>query len=361
MKTIRQKENNGFSTKKPKKNLLATIGIVAALAFLILLVFLGLRSALETETYYVLNTNVSARTRIEPEMLKEVVVSKDGAPQNAISLSQVEANPIYSKIPLEVGDILTLSNTGLELDTSTGIPDDWVVTSINISADKAAGGQVARGDYFDIIGITDTGAKYIAVNVLALDVNYSESQSSGADGEVTFNEELQYLIGAPAPAAASILDALDGDVFKTIRVVLSPRSILYKERNLDNLNGLVFKSTVDKDIIDLFDGTDRTFTTVLRDNNGRPVNPEYCKSGEIEPKELCKELEEMEDKEKNAQNSSSYNEEHSDIEGENAEEAERKRPVKTENTEDEEKTENEEKKDDDVITSEDDNKNEADN
>lgn len=343
MKTVRRKGNDGFSAKKPKKNLLATIGIVAALAILILLVFFGLRTALETESYYVLNTNVSARTRIEPEMLEEVVVSKNGSPKNAISLAQVEANPIYSKIPLEVGDTLTLSNTGLELDTSTGIPDDWVVTSINISADKAAGGQVARGDYFDLIGITDTGAKYIAVNVLALDVNYSESQSAGADGEVTFNEELQYLIGAPAPAAASILDALDGDTFKTIRAVLSPRSILYKERNLDNINGLVFKSSVDKDIIDLFDGTDRTFTTVLRDNNGRPVNAEYCEAGEIEPEDLCKKLEEMEDEEKNAQDSSAYEEENTDIEGEDAEEAERKRPVKIEeeNTEEDTETSNE--------------------
>lgn len=297
-------KNSGFNPQKPKKNLLVTILIVVLISLFSLGVFFTLKIAMAEESYYVLNTNVPARAKITTDMLQEVRVSKDGVPQNAIPLGAFESQDIYTKIPLDAGDILTESNTGLSLDTSTGIPDDWVVTSINISSDKAVGGQIARGDYFDILGVNDMGeTRYIAVNVLALDVKYSQSQTADAEGKQVFNEELQYIIGAPAEYAASIASATDSGIL-SLRTVLSPRSIRYKERDIANLEGVSFKSDSRTPLLDMFEGTDPTFTTVLRDKNERPINKEFCEQGLIEPIEDCNKLKELESQK--GQESSGY-------------------------------------------------------
>ena len=287
-------KNSGFNPQKPKKNLLVTIIIVVLISLFALGVFFTLKIAMAEESYYVLNTNVPARAKITTDMLQEVRVSKDGVPQNAIPIGAFEQQDIYTKIPLDAGDILTESNTGLSLDTSTGIPDDWVVTSINISSDKAVGGQIARGDYFDILGVNDMGeTRYIAVNVLALDVKYSQSQTADAEGKQVFTEELQYIIGAPAEYAASIASATDSGIL-SLRAVLSPRSIRYKERDIASLEGVSFKSDSRTPLLDMFKGTDPSFTTVLRDKNGRPVNKEYCDEGLIEPADYCDKLKDLE-------------------------------------------------------------------
>lgn len=285
------KASNSLSNVAPRKNLIVTIGVTILIAIITLSVYMLLKGALETETYYVLNQNLQPRVKVQADMLIPKEVNKGGAPENAISLAQVENGDVYTKIPLYTGDILTQSNTGVTLDTSTGIPDDWVVTSLNINSSQAAGGQVSRGDYFDLIGITeDEGSKYIATNILALDVNYASKQSEDDKGNVVFNDELQYIIGVPQDKAAIIADATDTDKFKSLRVVMSPRAIAYENRKLDDISK-PFKSTMETPVLDLKNGTDPTFATVLRDNNGRPVNSDTCSANLVVPTELCKNVE----------------------------------------------------------------------
>lgn len=285
---VKKDKNSKFKPDKPKKNtlmvtLLGSLAVVVGIGL-----FFALRTMFKTETYYVLSENVPAKQEIKADMLEEVTVNKDGVPPTAITKGQVESGQVVSKIPLEKGDILTASNTGVSLDTSAGIPDDWVVTSLNISSNDAVGGQVSRGDYFDIVGITSEGAKYIATNVLALDVSTSQVEQEGKSGTI-MNTELQYLIGAPPEVAGVIASATNSDIFNSIKIMLSPRSVQYKERNLEKLNG-VFNAEIDTPPIDLFKGTDPTFSEVLRDKNGRPVNKEYCEAGEIKPASLCDKL-----------------------------------------------------------------------
>lgn len=296
---VNKTKSSKFKPDKPKKNTLTVTILGALLIVLSLAIFFGLRTAFQTDSYYVLTENVPAKREITSDILEEVVVNKDGVPPTAITKGQVESGGVVSKIPLEKGDILTASNTGVSLDTSAGIPDDWVVTSLNISSNDAVGGQVARGDYFDIIGITDAGAKYIATNVLALDVSSAQVEQEGKSGTV-MNTELQYLLGAPPEVAGLIASATNSDVFSSIKIVLSPRSIRYKQRELEKLNG-VFKAEIDTKVIDLQKGTDPKFSPVLRDKNERPVNKENCEAGVIEPATYCDKLKQLEgqnDKEK---------------------------------------------------------------
>lgn len=284
------KTNNTAMPTKPRKNIMVLIGIVIAMVVLSTLIFFGLRQVFQTEDYYILNQNISARTKVTAEMLEKVTTNKGGAPQAAISAAQVEQGDIYSKYPLSAGDILTESNTGLTLDTSSGIPDDWSVTTINIASAKAVGGQVKKGDYFDILVTGEQGSKFLATDVLALNVAEDTISSEDSTGKTLVNKEMQYTIGAPSSVIATITDAIDSGKFASVRIVLSPRSISYKERELQGIDG-VFSADMETPLVSLKEGTDPSFTSVLRDNDGRPVTPSNCLAGIIQPEELCSKIE----------------------------------------------------------------------
>lgn len=323
-----------FKTDKPKRNLLAVILTIVGIAIAIALLFLGLSKAFATETYYILNQNVPARVRITEEMLQEMEVSEGGAPPNAITRQQVINQPIYTKLPLIAGDTLTQSNTGFTLDTSTGVPDEWVVTSLNISGYQAAGGQIKRGDYFDILGVTDKGARYILTDVLALDVKYTATEDEAEGSGNKMNEEIQYIVGVPQDVAAMLAHATDSKQFRNLRIVLSPKSVEYKERELEDIAGVI-SSGNQTEPIDVIEGTDPTFTAVLRDKNGRPVNREYCEADLIEPADLCEQLPDLEKEKEENENERAKSAQTVTPEGENYEQAPQEEE-KDEDTKDEE-------------------------
>lgn len=331
-----------FKPDKPKRNLLAVILTIIGIAIAIALLFLGLSKAFATETYYILNQNVPARVRVTDEMLQEMEVSEGGAPPNAITRQQVINQPIYTKLPLIAGDILTQSNTGFTLDTSTGVPDEWVVTSLNISGSQAAGGQIKRGDYFDILGVTDKGSRYILTDVLALDVKYTASENDESEGNGNkMNEEIQYIIGVPQDVAAMLAHATDSKQFRNLRIVLSPKSVEYKERELEDIAGVI-SSGNQTEPIDVFEGTDPTFTAVLRDKNGRPVNREYCEADLVEPAELCDELPGLEKEKEENENERAKSSQTVTPEGENYEQTPEEEKEKNDEKNDKNKEEKEE-------------------
>lgn len=275
---------------KPKKNL----GIVIAATLLIILlglgIFFGLSKLLETEDYYILNVDVPAKTQVNETMLTKVSTAKGTAPKNAITLSQVRQGTVYTKIPLKTWDILSSSNTGLNLDTSTGIPESWGVVSFNISADYAAGGNIAKGDYFDVLGIKEgVASNYLFYNVLVLDRNYNEAKNVvNKEGEVIpLGETLQYIVGMPPENIAEFESALVE--YDQIVLVLSPNNARYNERNLSGLDRN-FLVGANYSPVDLLNGTDPTFTPILRDKNGRPVNHANCEAGVVSPISLCDQL-----------------------------------------------------------------------
>lgn len=282
---------------QPKKNLAAILVIVVLMVVLMSGAYLMLTTLFATENYYVLKHNVAARVRVTPAMLQEMTVSKGGSPQNAITFNEVRNGMVYTRIPLNAGDVLSRSNTGQNLDSNTGIPDDWVITSFNIPSSLAAGGRIMRGDYFDVIGVRRDGAQYLLLDVLALDVNYSAKTTTDASGNVTgMNEQLQYIVGLPPEDAAILTHALDGHAVDSIRLTLSPMSVHYKERNVEELNKLFVADDTLK-LKSFYEGTDDMFTPVLRDDNHRPVNKLYCEAGKIVPADLCKRLSELEKEE----------------------------------------------------------------
>ena len=172
----------------------AGCAVVAAL-----IAFAILSAATAKDSYYVLNTDVTARTEISISMLTQIQTSAGSVPPSALSISDINSTRTFSLYSLKRGDILTKSNTGDLLSLSAGLPSNFVIGSFVAAPSMAAGGNIQRGDYVDIMAIvndnTVTGssgaaASYILQRVLVIDATVnldSYSSNSSASSTTTGN------------------------------------------------------------------------------------------------------------------------------------------------------------------------------
>lgn len=299
-----------------KKGLFKSTRLIwVGIAALLVAVFFGtltlLQSVYQTEVYYVLKQDVPTRTQITMDMLTPVVTSAGTAPGGSPSMTQSQKNnernqilqavqrgAVFAQFPLVSGDVLSPSNVGGLKDISVGVPDTWVITNFSVGADNAVGGRIQRGYYFDIMVVSDLGAFYPFVNVLALDttVNLSGASSSNAVNtpEARSGQTTQYTVGM-SPANAAKLHDIVNRYGGNIRMVLSPRQNEYAAPRLMDYSGL-FRYDVDLDGViapgmqpvydsngnpvdldgdgrpDYREATDYTFTDVKRDQFGRPIS-----------------------------------------------------------------------------------------
>ena len=218
--------------------------------------FAILNNITKQDTYYVLNTNLPSRTQITPQDLSPVSTSQNSAPQNAIGLSEVQQGTVYTKYPLQAGDVISASNAG-SLDTiNEGIPDNWVVTSFEPADNDPIVENLQRGDYFDIMATNmkkedqrpagDNNSdlnqikvgQYVFRNVMVLDnpatttANDNNDSANGATSQ-TQNSTTAFVVGM-SPQNAAMLTILTKN-FDT-KIVMSPRYNTYANPSeLDDL------------------------------------------------------------------------------------------------------------------------------
>lgn len=218
--------------------------------------FAILNNITKQDTYYVLNTNLPSRTQITPQDLSPVSTSQNSAPQNAFGLSEVQQGTVYTKYPLQAGDVISASNAG-SLDTiNEGIPDNWVVTSFEPADNDPIVENLQRGDYFDIMATnmkkedqrpagdnsSDLGqikvGQYVFRNVMVLDnpatttANDNSDSANGATSQ-TQNSTTAFVVGM-SPQNAAMLTILTKN-FDT-KIVMSPRYNTYANPSeLDDL------------------------------------------------------------------------------------------------------------------------------
>lgn len=268
VKTKKINYNPGRSGSR--KNLILVSGAALFVIVLSAVIFMTLSSLFSTETYYVLNTNVKAKQQITPEMVVARETAAGTGPVHALSMEEIQRGGVYSKYPLFAGDVVASSNAGPLSGIPLGIPDDWLVTSFTINSTDAVGGILGKGDYADLLGINEDGAQYIFNNILILEVKFLNDEYDGAlEGQTVVGETMHYTIGLPAEAVAYFHDALNR--YEIIKLVKSPTEVNYKERDLDKLKG-PFKYDSSIGNIDVFKGTDPTFTEIERDEDGRPIS-----------------------------------------------------------------------------------------
>lgn len=273
--------------KKNAKNSIFIWGIIIFIGIVVfLLVLLGINKIFQTDTYYVLDQDVSTRTQISSEMLTPITTSKGTSPKSAIGLSEVQTGNVFTKYPLKTGDILTESNVGALDDISVGVPDSWVVTTFSVNSNDAAGGRIQRGTYFDMM-VTDGGNTfYPFVNVLALDTttdNVSTTQASSDSNQTSTNQSStgEYTVGMPPKDAARLQSIIKKYKTDGIKLVLSPRQNEYNTPQLSDYSGkFSFDSSTPTGAntpenlgVDPATGqhTDYTFTPLQRNEFGQPT------------------------------------------------------------------------------------------
>lgn len=309
MATLTGKSGGFFKNAK-----IIWLGIAVLLIFVFVGTLMLLRSAYQTETYYVLNQDVPTRTQITMDMLSPVVTSAgtapggtpEMAPEQKVSereaiLSAVQSGSAYTQFPLKAGDVLSPSSVGALADISVGVPDSWVITSFNVDFNNAVQGRIQRGSYFDIMVVGDTGAYYPFVNILTLETSTGSATSSAASADPSGQNAATsvYTVGM-SPENAAKLQWLQGFAGGSIKLVLSPRQNEYASPDLAayiNTNNSPFftyealidgviapglQPVLDKDKngvdidgdgkVDTREVTDYTFSDVERDQFGRPVN-----------------------------------------------------------------------------------------
>jgi len=275
-KPRRSKKAKFTGEKSSKKNLVLISGATLLVIVLSAIIFATLTSLFTTENYYVLNSNVRAKQEITPEMVVSRETAAGTAPVNSLTMEEIQRGGVYSRYPLYAGDVVSYSNAGPLSGQSLGIPDDWSVTSFSINSTDAVGGILGKGDYIDIIGVNDQGTQYLFNNVMVLEVKFvNEEYQENTEGQTIVGETMHYTVGMPAEDVAYFQSALyeyiEGENSGSVKIVKAPYILNYADRDVSDLDS-AFKYGPETGNIDLFEGTDPTFTDVERDETGKPVN-----------------------------------------------------------------------------------------
>lgn len=272
-----KKVNYNPGDKASRKNLILVGGAAAAIIAISAIIFITLTSLFSTESYYVLNTNVKAKQQITPEMVEMRETAEGTSPVHALTMEEIQRGGVYSKYPLLAGDVVARSNSGALSGTPLGIPDDWALTSFTINSTDAVGGTLGKGDYVDLLGIIkeeDKGGRFdtqfIFNNMLILEVKFLNEEIDGElDGKTVVGEVMHYTVGLPVDKIAYLHSALAR--YDEIKIIKAPTEINYQERNLKGLDS-AFNYGPNTGNIDVFKGSDPTFTEIKRDKDGRPIN-----------------------------------------------------------------------------------------
>ncbi len=139
-----------------------------------------LGSAAQRINYYVVSSDVAARTVINSSEVTAISVPTDALPPTALTDSEVASGNYYSKIALKAGTVITSSVVTKGLDPlSKLLPSGYVMGSLTVSPGDAAGGQISSGDYVDIFAVNGSDstatAKMVLQHVLVLNVITSPS------------------------------------------------------------------------------------------------------------------------------------------------------------------------------------------
>lgn len=286
--------------------------IWAGIAILLIFVFIGtlqlLKSVYQTETYYVLNQDVPVRAQISMDMLTPVVTSYGTAPggspdmkttqkesERSAILSTVQSGQAFAQYPLVSGDVLSPSNVGALSDISVGVPDTWVISSIQVDFNNAVQGRIKRGSYFDMMVVAADGTYYPFVNVLALETLDGGANNSAASTNTsgTNAQTSIYTVGM-SPQNTAKLQWLMSFADGQIKLVLSPRQNEYASPRIIDYQGQFFYNVLRDGVIapglqpvldangkpvdldgdgipDQREITDYTFSNIARDQFGRPI------------------------------------------------------------------------------------------
>lgn len=167
---------------KKKTNKLFILLMAAGIILFAVIAFILVR-ATSTVTAIVPNQEISAGTRIDNTMLKTIEVPVN-TPQGYITdVSSLEGQKLKVSVSenqlLYVNDVMS---SWEDFSDGTSIPDDYVVTSIQIPSNRAVGGMITAGDTVDILGVPNAEYKTTSKETLANYLGGISENAYGAEG-----------------------------------------------------------------------------------------------------------------------------------------------------------------------------------
>lgn len=140
---------------KKKSYLLISLTLVGAILFGIVS-FVVIRST-RTVSAVVLNQEIKLSDRIDASMLKTIQVPV-GTPEGFITDESSLVGQKLRVIP-EPNQLIYMSDVITSWDDvvyGVSVPEDYIITALNIPNDRAVGGLITAGDTVDIFGVTQT-------------------------------------------------------------------------------------------------------------------------------------------------------------------------------------------------------------
>lgn len=218
MATNAKKKGNGF--------LAAGLASLTAFAILLVLAF----TMFKTETYYILNQDVPARTQVTADMLQPKTVSDGGAPTTAYSKEQIESKPMFTKVDMIAGEPLTASNAGDLNPVNRNIPENFTVASLSLPPVQANLGAIKPGDHIDIYytsedkGTQTQKSTMVLQNVLVVNAGSSvetanarteKNTKSGEKSAPAVNTVYQVAVSPENAANLAVLSSQSGQLYVT--------------------------------------------------------------------------------------------------------------------------------------------------
>lgn len=165
-----------------KGNKFFTALVVSGVVLFAIIAFIIIRST-STVTAIVPNQKIAAGTKITESMIKTIEVPVN-SPEGYIT---DKASLIGQKLKVSVdqNQLLYINNIMSSWDDFSegeSIPDDYVVTSIQIPANRAVGGLITAGDVVDILGVPNSEYNTASKETLNNYLGNMSQDAYGANG-----------------------------------------------------------------------------------------------------------------------------------------------------------------------------------
>jgi Flp pilus assembly protein CpaB len=153
-----------------------------------------LGSAADRVPYYVVNQSIAAGVEITPDVILEIQAPADSVPPYAMTLEDIQGSQWFSRIALAGGTVLQKSVVMNDTSALTAtLPDGFVLASILVAPEDAAGGRITRGNYVDIAALSGTDpesatAKIVMHRVYVYDVTVSPTSIAQAANSASIED-----------------------------------------------------------------------------------------------------------------------------------------------------------------------------
>lgn len=167
---------------KLKENKFLTALIASGVVLFAVIAFVVVKST-STLTAIVPNQQIPAGTKVDESMLKSIQI-----PSNTPKGYITDKNSLIGqklKITVSENQLLYIGNVMSSWDDFNDgetIPDDYIVTSIQIPANRAVGGLITAGDTVDILGIPNSEYSTVSKETLNNYLGGMASNAYGANG-----------------------------------------------------------------------------------------------------------------------------------------------------------------------------------